>query len=140
MLLQNEAVAAEEWQLSCSSPSEEGTCSAKALLQQLQVNPAGLTTDLPLLHLVPLTLTLHSKEVRIHLLAEIADAPLAGSQVPSQARAQALGVVSATSCQVGCCTVWQMLNSVRSKLNLSTLWSFRDRPSKAMLGLLAHRS
>lgn len=103
MLLQSEAVAAVEWQLSCSSPSKEGSCSAKALLRHLVVNPAGLTTDLPLLHPLPLTLTLQVKEVRIHLLAETAaplDAPLEGDHVSTVTQAQALGIVYATSCQV----------------------------------------
>ena len=100
MLLQNEALAAEEWQLSCSSPSEEGTCSARALLQHLLVNPAGLTTDLPILLPVPLTLTLQVKEVRVHLLVETADAPFVGNQVFAETKA--LGVVYATACQVCC--------------------------------------
>ena len=98
MLLQNEAVAAEEWQLSCISPSEEGTCSAKALLQHLLVNPAGLTTELPLLHPALLTLTLQVEEVKVRLLVETADAPFASNQV--LAKTKALGVVYATACQV----------------------------------------
>lgn len=94
MLLQNGPVTAEEWQLSCSGPSGEGACSAKALLQHLLVNPAGLTTDLSLLLPVPLTLTLQVKEVRVHLLVETEDA----SKV--LAKTKALGVVYATACQV----------------------------------------
>lgn len=100
VLMQKESVVAAEWQLSCNSPSREGSCSAKALLRGLLVNPAGLTTDLPLLQPVPLTLTLQVEEVRIQLLAETADAPLDRAQVPTQTRPQALGVVYATSCQV----------------------------------------
>ena len=91
---------AAEWQLSCNSPSKEGSCSAKALLRHLLVNPAGLTTDLAPLQPVPLTLSLQVEEVRIHLLAETAHAPLEGSQGPTETRPQALGVGYATFCQV----------------------------------------
>ncbi|KAL3137916.1 Protein argonaute-3 [Trebouxia sp. C0009 RCD-2024] len=94
-----ESVVGVEWQLSCNSPSKQGGCSAKALLHHLRVNPAGLTTDLPLLQPVPLTLTLQGGEVRIHLLAETAHVPPEGNEVPIETRSQALGVVYATSCQ-----------------------------------------
>lgn len=62
------------------------------------VNPAGLTTDLAPLQPVPFTLILQVKEVRIHLLVEVADAPRGGEQV--LAKTKALGSVYATSCQV----------------------------------------
>lgn len=101
--MQKESVVASKWQLTCNSPSKEGSCSAKALLRHLLVNPAGLTTDLPLLQPVPLTLTLQLEEVRIHLLAETAHVPLEGNE---KTRPQALGVVYATSCQVRYCQSW----------------------------------
>lgn len=62
------------------------------------VNPAGLTTDLAPLQPVPLTFTLQVKELRIHLLVEVADAPLGGDN--AFAKTKALGAVYATSCQV----------------------------------------
>ena len=130
MLLQSEAVAAVEWQLSCSSPSKEGSCSAKALLRHLVVNPAGVTTDLPLLQPLPLTLTLQVKEVRIHLLAETADAPLEGDHVSTVTQAQALGIVYATSCQV-CDSARHILESMCAVWTWTRLVSLRHSKRNA---------
>lgn len=58
----------------CHSPSKEGSCTAKALLRHLLVNPPSLTTDLPPLQSVPLTVTVQVKDVRVHLLVETAQA------------------------------------------------------------------
>ena len=101
MPLQTEAADAKEWQLSCSSPSGEGGCTAKALLHHLLVNPPALTTDLPPLRPVPLTLALQLKELEVHLLAEVRNADLQGSRLQAQGNiSQAVGVMYISSCQV----------------------------------------
>lgn len=90
-----------EWQLACSSPSGEGSCTAKALLHHLLVNPPALTTDLPPLRPVPLTLALQVKKLEIHLLAEVDNDAVQGSRLQSQGNlSQPVGVVYISSCQV----------------------------------------
>jgi len=56
------------------SPSKEGPCTAKALLRHLLVNPPSLTTDLPPLQSVPLTVTVQVKDIRVYLLVETVEA------------------------------------------------------------------
>ncbi len=58
----------------CHSPSKEGPCTAKALLRHLLVNPPSLTTDLPPLQSVPLTVTVQVKDIRVYLLVETVEA------------------------------------------------------------------
>lgn len=98
MFLQTEAKPALEWQLICSSPSKEGHCSAKALLHRLQINPPSLTTDLPPLQPVPLTVTVQVRDVRLHLLVETADAGQDGTV--AEELGQTVGMVYITSLQV----------------------------------------
>jgi len=98
--VQTEAVAALEWQLWCHTLSTEGRCTAKALLHHLLVNPPSLTTDLPPLQPVPLTLTLQVTDVRVQLLVETAEGSPTGGTTVSTEQGQGLGTVSITSLQV----------------------------------------
>ena len=98
--LQTQETRAAEWQLSCNSPPQEGSLSAKALLQALLVNPPALTLDLALLQPVPLTLSLQLQELQVHLLAEAAGYQVEGSATTTHGELQALGVVHITSFQV----------------------------------------
>lgn len=94
--VQAQAVAALEWQLWWTGSSAEAECSAKSVLQHLQVNPAAYLPDLPPLQPVPLTLTVTIPEVRVTLAVE--EAISLGN--PAELCAQDLAVVYITSLQV----------------------------------------
>ncbi|DBA79124.1 TPA: Protein argonaute-3, variant 2 [Trebouxia sp. C0004] len=86
-----------EWQLVCRSPSKEGPCSAKALLRHLLVNPPSLTTDIPPLQSVPLTVTVQVKDIRVHLLVETVEAN--HDDTASEELGYTVGMVYLTSLQ-----------------------------------------
>lgn len=87
-----------EWQLVCHNPSKEGPCTAKALLRHLLVNPPALTTDLPPLQSVPLTITVQVKDIRAHFLVETAEAN--HDDTAPEELGQTVGMVYLTSLQV----------------------------------------
>ena len=82
----------------CHSPSKEGPCTAKALLRHLLVNPPSLTTDLPPLQSVPLTVTVQVKDIRVHLLAETVEAN--HNDTASEELGHTVGMIYLTSLQV----------------------------------------
>ncbi len=82
----------------CHSPSKEGPCTATALLCRLLVNPPSLTTDLPPLQLVPLTVTVQVKDIRIHLLVETVEAN--HDDTASEELGHTVGMIYLTSLQV----------------------------------------
>lgn len=82
----------------CHSPSKEGPCTAKALLRRLLVNPPSLTTDLPPLQSVPLTMTVQVKDIRVHLFVETVAAN--HDDTASEELGHTLGMIYLTSLQV----------------------------------------
>ncbi len=82
----------------CHSPSKEGHCTAKALLRHLLVNPPSLTTDLPPLQSVPLTVTVQVKDIRVHLLVETVEAN--HDDTASEELGHTVGMIYLTSLQV----------------------------------------
>ncbi len=82
----------------CHSPSKEGHCTAKALLRHLLVNPPSLTTDLPPLQSVPLTVTVQVKDIRVHLLVETVGAN--HDDTASKELGHTVGMIYLTSLQV----------------------------------------
>ncbi|KAL0034546.1 hypothetical protein WJX79_007807 [Trebouxia sp. C0005] len=86
-----------EWQLVCHSPSKEGPCNAKTLLRHLLVNPPSLTTDLPPLQSVPLTVTVQVRDIRVHLLVETVEAN--HNDTASEELGHTLGMIYLTSLQ-----------------------------------------
>ncbi len=82
----------------CHSPSKEGPCTATALLCRLLVNPPSLTTDLPPLQSVPLTVTVQVKDIRVHLLVETVEAN--HDDTASEELGHTVGMIYLTSLQV----------------------------------------